>query len=133
MKAKPSADGLDASELRRDAGAAKSIAFGLIAGLILALAYIPLTVKIQDLLHVPLPSAVPLKDMRGSKHVAGSYWASWMILPVAIGLSGAILAFWKFSRVFVLAALTAFLVLGGVLAFWMISMDVGGFAPGHPG
>ncbi|APA97089.1 hypothetical protein [Nocardia seriolae] len=108
---------------------AKSIAFGLITGLILALVYIPLTLKIQDLLQIPLPSPVPAKELGGSKHVAGSYWASWLVAPLAVALCSGILVFWKPRRVFALTALTAFIGLGGLLAFWMISLDMDGIAP----
>lgn len=107
-----------------------SLGWGLGAGVVVAVIYVPVTVALQHALNVPEPTATP-RHLRAphTGAVSPAYWASWAYSALLLLAPAAVLAvFGRTRRTAAGYALIATLI-GGVLAAAVISMDLGGFAP----
>jgi hypothetical protein len=127
------AGGSTARHLRQTvAVAVLSQAAGLLSGACVAWVAIVWSMNgLHDLLNVPALSAVPIRDRGpGVPGPSAAYWLAWATPLVAVyGVGGLLFWRWPSGRLCVGSFLVAHLAVSLVIIPFLISMDLGGFAP----
>ncbi|MFG1774585.1 hypothetical protein ACGFIX_33820 [Nocardia salmonicida] len=102
------------------------VGIGILAALIL---FVPATFALQRLLDVPEINATPKHLRAHAPKVAASYWTSWILAYAALLIPAAILAAIARTRGIAIAYAITAAIVGGLLAAFVVSFELNGFAP----